>query len=144
MQYNNPVKKDSTLVTVNLWQENIDDYPIVTPKFNEALIRGVGNNNRNSDRKYLLLDYIFWPIDKENFGTYPIKTAEEAYNELKGGDGYIAIEPRTSNASITKVYLAYYLSEEYSSYLLPVYVFEGQEFAAMVPAIKSEFVESSN
>lgn len=142
--YNNQIKKDSTLVTVNLWQESIEDYPIVTPKFNEGLIKAVGNSNRNGDRKYILLDYIFWPIDLENFGTYPIKTADEAFEELKNGEGFIAIEPKTSSASITKVYLAYYLAEAYSNYLQPVYVFEGPGFAGFVTAVKSEFVEKTN
>ena len=142
--YNNPVKKDSNLVTINLWQESIEDIPIVTPKFNEALIKAVGTNINDANRKYILMDYIFWPIDLQNFGTYPVKTFSEAFEELKNGDGFVAIEPRTSNASITKVYLAYYLSEEYSNYLLPVFVFEGPQFAGMVPAVKSEFLEKAN
>lgn len=142
--YNSPVKKDSTLVTINLWQDSVDEYPIVTPKFNEGLIKAVGNNNQNTDRKYILLDYIFWPIDLENFGTYPIKTPAAAYEELQNGDGFIALEPRNKNVSIAKVYLAYYLAEQYSGYLLPVYVFEGIGFAAYVPAITSEYVEKSN
>jgi hypothetical protein len=143
-QYNNQVKKDSTLVTVNLWQEAIEDYPIVTPKFKEGLIKAVGSRNANSDKKYISLDYIFWPVDLENFGTYPIKTADEAFEELKSGEGFVAVEPRTSNVSLTKVYLAYYLAEEFSNYLQPVYVFEGPEFAGFVPAIKSEFVEKTS
>jgi len=142
--YNNQIKKDSNLVTVNLWQESIEDYPIVTPKFKEGLIKAIGNSNRNSDRKYTLLDYVFWPIDLENFGTYPIKNSSDAFEELKSGEGFVAIEPRTSNASITKIYLAYYLSEEFANYLQPVYVFEGPEFVGFVPAIASENVEKTN
>lgn len=142
--YNNPIKKDSTLVTVNLWQESIEDYPIVTPKFREGLIKAVGNNNRNGDHKYILLDYIFWPIDLENFGTYPIKKADAAFEELKSGSGFVAVEPRTSSASITKVYLAYYLAEEFSNYLQPVYVFEGPEFVGFVPAVADEYVSQQN
>jgi hypothetical protein len=142
--YNNPVKKDSTLVTVNLWQDSIEDVPIVTPKFREGLIKAVGTNNRDSAKKYILMDYTFWPIDLENFGTYPIKTVTEAFEELKNGEGFVAIEPRTANASITKVYMGYYLSEEYSNYLQPVFVFEGPDFAGLVPAAKSEFVENTN
>lgn len=144
VSHNNQVKKDSTLVTLNLWQEDIEDYPIVTPKFNEALIKATGNGNRNSDRKYLALDYIFWPIDLENFGTYPIKTSAEAFEELKSGEGYVSLETRTSNVSLTKVYLAYYLSEVFSNYLQPVYVFTGPGFAAYVPAVKSEYIEKAN
>ena len=139
--YNNVVKKDSNLVTVNLWQESIEDFPIVTPKFTEGLIKGVGTNDRDDANKFIALDYIFWPIDLENFGTYPIKNATEAFEEFKNGDGFIAIEPRSSSASITKVYLGYYLDEVYANYLQPVYVFEGPGFAGMVSAIKSEIVE---
>lgn len=141
VSYNNPVKKDSTLATISLWQENIDDIPIVTPKFKEGLIITNATNNRDTERKYIRVDYIFWPVDINNFGTYPIKTAEEAYQELKNGEAFVAVEPRSGNVSITKVYLAYYLSEEYSNYLQPVFVFEGQGFAASVPALKSEYVE---
>lgn len=144
ISYNNQIKKDSTLFTINLWQENIEDYPIVTPKFTEGLIRAVGTQIRNTDKKYILLDYTFWPIDLQNFATYPIIPANEAFDILKNGEGYVAIEPKTSSASITKVYLAYYLAEGYSNYLQPVYVFEGKEFAAMVPALKSEFIEKPN
>lgn len=141
VEYNNPVKKDSTLVTISLWQDNIDDIPIVTPKFKEGLIKTIATKNRDAEEKYILMDYIFWPVDLNNFGTYPIKTAEEAFQELKNGDGFIALEPRSGNVSIIKVYLAYYLSEEYSNYLQPVFVFEGPNFAALVSALKSEFVE---
>lgn len=127
------------MVELNLWQDDIDKTPIVTPDFKKGLIKATAINNRNADLKYIALDYIFWPIDMNNFGTYPIKTPQEAFEELKNGDGFIAVEPRTSTVSITKVYLAYYLTEQYSNYLQPVYVFEGPGFAAIVPAIKSEF-----
>lgn len=90
------------------------------------------------------MDYIFWPIDLNNFGTYPIKKVDEAFEELKNGEGFIAIEPLRGNVSISKIYLAYYLSEEYTNYLQPVYVFEGSGFASIVQAVKNEFVEKSD
>lgn len=139
--YNNPVKVDSNMVTIGLWQDDIDEIPIVTPKFNEALIKAVATNNRDPLKKYILMDYTFWPIDLNNFGTYPLKPVAEAYEQLKNGDAFVALEPRTGNVSLTKIYLGYYLSELYSNYLQPVYVFEGPSFAAFVPALKSEFVE---
>lgn len=139
--YNNPVKKDSNQLTLNLWQENVENIPIITPKFNEGLIKTVATNNRDLNKKYIFMDYIFWPIDFNNFGTYPIKKVDEAFEELKNGEGFIAIEPLRGNVSISKIYLAYYLSEEYTNYLQPVYVFEGSNFAWIVQAVKSEFVE---
>lgn len=144
VSYDNPVKKDSRQVTINLWQEDVEKTPIVTPKFNEGLIKAVALNNRDTDKKYILMDYIFWPIDLNNFGTYPIKTVEEAFEELKNGEGFVSIEPRTGTVSLTQIYLAYYLSEEYSNYLQPVYVFEGPQFAGLIPALKPEFTENLN
>lgn len=144
INYDKPVKVDSRRVTINLWQDSIDEIPIVTPKFNKSLIRAEATNNRDPIKKYILMDYTFWPIDLNNFGTYPIMPVAEAFEELKNGGGFVALEPRTGNVSITKVYLGYYLSEDYANYLMPVFVFEGPSFAAYIPAIKSEFVEKTN
>lgn len=69
--------------------------------------------------------------------TYAIKTAEQAFDELKGGKAYIASQWGSDNKIIiTDVYLAYYLGEDSKGYLMPIYVFEGKNgFFAYVSAI---------
>ena len=35
---------------MNIWQEDIEKIPIVTPKFNEGLIKVIATNNREVDK----------------------------------------------------------------------------------------------
>jgi hypothetical protein len=86
-------------------------------------------------------EFTHMPIDKstEPPATYPIKTAEEAYEELKSGKAYIAAyHGLDQQILIDNIYLAYYLGAENQSYLMPIVVFEGQDgFFAYVSAIKN-------
>ncbi|HWY78901.1 MAG TPA: hypothetical protein VNW29_00930 [Candidatus Sulfotelmatobacter sp.] len=81
--------------------------------------------------------------DKE--ATYPIKTVQQAFDELKNGKAYIAAYNGSGSGNqvfITKVYLAYYLGVTQQSYLMPVIVFEGQNgFFAYVSAITSDALQ---
>jgi hypothetical protein len=73
----------------------------------------------------------------DKLATYPIKTAQEAFDDLKSGKGYIAAYTGTDNQIlINKVYLAYFVGDKTQPYLMPVVVFEGQNgFFAYVSAV---------
>lgn len=75
--------------------------------------------------------------------TYPIKTAAEAFADLKNGKGYVAAYNGTDNQIlVNKVFLAYYLGDKQQQYLTPVIVFSGQNgFFAYVSAIKDEALQ---
>ena len=136
---------DPNKAMIHLWQEDVDEIPIVTPTFSEGLVKGLVTNFRDENRRYVFLDYTFWPIDLQNFSTYPLKTADEAYSDLQKGNSLVpfATAKAGSFVSITKVYLAYFLSDEYIPYLQPVYVFEGPEFVGYVAAVRGEVQESN-
>lgn len=70
--------------------------------------------------------------------TYPIKTPAQAFAELKKGQAYIAAHNGNDNNILIKaVYLAYYMGDAPQEYIMPVYVFEGNNgFFGYVPAIK--------
>lgn len=70
--------------------------------------------------------------------TYPLKTAEDAFEEVKRGDAYIpSYLGLDKEILISNVFLAYYLAGENQDYLMPIIVFEGQKnFFAYVSAIK--------
>lgn len=125
-----PSKVDAT--EISLWPDKIDELPIVTPFYNKGLVRG---NYRPNEQTFKPLSYTFWPVDKTTYATYKIKTTDEALKDLSSGRGYILLEPKKAKISLTNAYLAYYQSEDYSPYLQPIFVFEGPEFAAIVPAI---------
>jgi hypothetical protein len=75
--------------------------------------------------------------------TYPIKTADQAFDDLKKGKGYIASYNGTgSQILINNVFLAYYIGQAQQDYLQPVIVFQGQNgFFAYVPAIADEALQ---
>ncbi len=131
---------ESTHAFLTLWQDKVDDYPIVTADFNKGLINASYSKYGKEEEKFFELNYNFWQVDQANSSTYPIISVEDAFSALKKGNGFIAVSSPKNPVSINSVYLAYLLTEGYTPYLQPVYVFEGQEFVAMLPAITEEFL----
>ncbi|MBI4036353.1 hypothetical protein HY386_00550 [Candidatus Daviesbacteria bacterium] len=134
---------DNNLKTLSLWPENINKLPIVTPKFNDALVVGTVLKSARLLENYQSLEYTFWPVDIKTFATYPLKEATQAFEDLKLGKGVVIIQPPLPQVSITAVYLAYFEQESYTPYLQPVFVFEGPRFVAYVGAIKEEYISST-
>ena len=86
----------------------------------------------------------------ETFKEYPIKTAEEAYNDFLKGRGSYFLPPKQTGYSskglgigITKMYLGYYehWMNSIQTYLQPVYVIEMESYKAYIPAIKDEYLD---
>ena len=77
-------------------------------------------------------------ITTDSPATYPIKTAQAAFDELKNGDAYIpSYLGLDKEILISNVYLAYYFGGGDQEYLMPIIVFEGQNnFFAYVSAVK--------
>ena len=89
---------------------------------------------------------MFWDVDKETFATYPLRSVEEAWNDLNAGLGYIANPGSTGSnlINVRKIYLAYYYSDNPSNFLQPIYVFEADRgFIAYVSAISKEWLEKT-
>jgi hypothetical protein len=131
--------KGANAAVVSIWPDKIDNKPIVNPDFNKSLVQGLVYGSPNNIENYGAINFTFWPIDTTVFSTYPIKTADMALDDLKSGQGTILMAP-TGKASITSAYIAYFQSDTYSSYLQPIYVFEGPKFVAYVPAVTKDFV----
>ncbi|MBI2012013.1 hypothetical protein HYS91_04550 [Candidatus Daviesbacteria bacterium] len=131
---------DSESAIVTVWPKDLDQYVIVTPQFSTGLIKA--SVSKYSEEKYIYLnfDFTFWPIDENEggFGTYPVKAVTEAFEELKGGEGVVVIDPQTPNVSLRKIYLAYLVSFEYLPYIQPIYVFEGENYVGYVGAIRKD------
>ncbi len=138
--YEKGTAKLSDNARVSMWQNDVDQIPIVTTKFDAGLVSALVTKFQDESQKFLILDYTYWPIDFNNLSTYSIKGIDLAYNELKSGQGTILISPPKNQVSITNIYLAYLLGEDYNAFLQPVYVFEGPQFGAVVPAITSDFI----
>jgi hypothetical protein len=147
--YNKPRQTEASEANVTLWQQDIKEgsdenpiyYPIVTPEYSQGLVKGVVTRFEKLENRYLSIDFIYWPVDLARFETYPVKTVEQAYEQLQNGEGTVVVPYSKSNVEIDKVYLAYILPKEYTPYLQPVYVFEGAGFAAYIPAITHDNFE---
>lgn len=79
----------------------------------------------------------------EASATYPIKTAQESFNNLKEGKGYIArYDVKSNDIQIKNVFLGYFRGVEKQEYLMPIVVFEGEGFYAYVSAVKDEWLDN--
>src|SRR3989344_1288740 len=138
------VKADSLseaeIIKVNIFRKNLGskkDIPSVTPDMPEANVWAMVTGKL----EVIAAEYHFFPLDEGRLGTYPLKTSEQAWEELKKSEGYIANLGERENDKITirKIYLAYYDAGQYMEFYQPVIVFEGDGgFYAFVPAIQSD------
>jgi hypothetical protein len=132
---------EANLIKVNLFRKNFgpkDGYISVTPKMPEAnvwFLIGSGT------KQIVAAEYHYYPVDESKSGTYPIKTAEEALDDLKNQKGFIVNRPDSSkDITIRKIYLAYYDAGQYAEYYQPVVVFEGDNnFLAYVPVVQNDY-----
>ena len=140
--YNNTLLKDSSTATVSIWPNDINKYPIETPLFDISIINQVVKNGLKDEDQILTMNYTLYDIDQKTTATYPIKSVSNAFSDLKSGQNTVLLKvPTNPKVSLRNIYLAYYLPETYTQYLAPIYVFEGQDFAAYVKAIPNEYLE---
>lgn len=137
------LRSEAIAALISLWPAPIDKKSIFTPDFNKALVNTTVLKSAENLEDYLSINYVYYPIDTTTFGTYPTKSAEEAFDDLRNGLGVVVVQPVRPQVSISSVYLGYYLPEVYSPYLQPIFVFEGPNFVAYVPAISSNYINSA-
>jgi len=135
-----PSLSESDLIKIDLFRNDIEEYPAVTTNPKKANIWFLMGGNRQSDKQIVAAEYHYFPVDYTQVSTYPTKSAEEAWNEMLSGKAFIANAGSGTNVVIRRIYLAYYDSGEIMDFLQPVIVFEGDnDFAAYVPAVTSEY-----
>ena len=124
---------------ISIWPKNLGDKQIFTPEFNKSLVNGNVLGSANNLENYLSLNFTSWTIDETTYATYPTKSADVAFEDLRLGKGVVVIEPLKPQVSITSIYLGYFMSENYNIYLQPIYIFEGPNFVAYVSAISEQY-----
>lgn len=134
---------EANFVRVNLFRKDYDKLPSVTADPNRGTIWFIVSGSGGDKSKSVIAgQYRYYPIDEKKVETYPIKTAQQALDELKTGKGYIANLGinQDGNITIRDVSLAYYDSETEMQFYQPVYVFKGdREFVAYVPAVTAQY-----
>lgn len=138
------LRTEAIAAQISIWPQSIDKKSIFTPDFNKSLVFAKVLGSAANLESYIALNYTFFQTDTSTFATYPLRAATEAFEDLKKGRGIVLIEPEKPQVSITSVYLGYYLPENYTPYLQPIYIFEGPQFAAYTSAISPSFKTSGN
>ncbi len=132
----------SQVIQVNFFQKDIDEKSVFykSPYTPNISIYITGGERR---WQIVKVEYYYQELS-ESLATYPIKTAEEAFEELKNGKAFYASIPIEKNdINIKEVNLAYYIPDESTKYIMPVIVFEGDEgFFAYISAIKDEWIDN--
>lgn len=134
-----PSLSKAKLIRVDFFQKDINNLPIFYPtplssSMNVFVASGIYEPQ--------IVEANFFHQDiSEISATYPIKTADQAFSELKKGKAYIAAYfGETQEISTKNVFLGYYISGGYQDYLLPIIIFEGNNgFYAYVTAIKNDW-----
>ena len=124
-------------IRVKFYQQDVNKLPIYYEKPGTSNIDIVVGPND----KILEADYVHQTVT-DQFATYPLKSTAQAFADLKQGYAYIASYQGTStDISINNVILAYYIGSQPQDYLMPVFVFEGNDnFIAYVPAVTDEWI----
>jgi hypothetical protein len=128
---------------IDFFRKPIGNTPILTPLPDQAPISIIFSGSRDTKKRFIQIAYTFWPIDYETTATYELKSSQQAWEELQGGNAYIARYPTSGDVAIVRnVYLAYYDAFEAQSYLQPIFVFDGDYgLRAYVPAVSPTWTE---
>ena len=133
-------QSDADLIKVNLFRRDYDSLPSVTPRVNEANVWFMISGAPERDKQIIAAEYHYFAVDEEQSSTYPIKTAQAAWEELQDGGGFIANLSENTNIVVRRVYLANFDAGSPVDFFQPVVVFEGDnEFVAYVPAVTDEY-----
>lgn len=137
---------EANFVKINFFrktfEEELNKYPSVTPNSKQANVWFIIGGGSQREKRLIASEFHYFPITATKFETYPIKTAQQAIDDLKENRGYIANLGlnKDGNVTIRRIYLAYYDADQASQFYQPVVVFEGDRgFVAYVPAVVEEY-----
>ena len=126
---------NTQIIQVSFIQADIDNLPVYYDNPNSSSM-----NFLISTEKVVNGNFLHQTLSTQ-FATYPIKTANQAYEELQKGGGYIAFYGGSPNVAIRNIFLAYYMSGSLQNFLMPVFVFQGDNgFYAYVPAVTDVWI----
>ena len=134
---------EANIIKVDFFRKSItDDLKILSTDINGASVSVLVTGSQMEGRKIVEVSYKYANIDRELYSTYPIKTVEQAWNDLKIGNYWPASDVLTDDVTIRNIYLAYFEPISLTNYLQPIFVFEGDgKFAAYVPAVRDDFIK---
>lgn len=132
---------DANMVEVDFFRPDVNGYPVVSPNYYHSPHYVVMVFNGN-DVRVVRAQVQLFARSTDQIGSYPIKTPDEAWQQLQAGKGYIVAGDIQANpqVKIKKVMLAYLDPAQYEEYMQPVYVFlADNNVITYVPALIDEY-----
>jgi hypothetical protein len=131
----------SQVIQVNFFQKDINEKPTF---YNSPFTPNISVYIAGGDSSQIVkADYFYQQKSDEN-ATYPIKTTQQAFEELQNGKAFFASAPSgQEQISIKDVSLGYYIPNKEQEYLMPIIVFSGSNgFYAYVSAVTDEWISN--
>jgi hypothetical protein len=126
---------DTQIVQVSFIQNDFDNLPIYYDNPNSSSMTLLVSTDKVVGASFLHQSV------SDQLATYPIKTSKQAYQELQQGKGYIASYGGSTSVTIRNIFLAYYMSGNLQQFLMPIFVFQGDNgFYAYVPAVTDVWI----
>lgn len=137
---------DTQVIKVDFYQKDRNKLPVFYPHYPSSTINALIASG-NSGPSVVEAHYNGKIVLDAQGATYPVISAEQAYQKLQNGLGYIANfngTTTTTHVSITDVVLGYYLSEEKKQlYMMPIVAFMGDNgFVGFVSAVQDTYIGS--
>lgn len=130
---------EAKFTRVDLFQKDVDGLPVYYENADKSVMNFLVTGGNSGQ---ILWGNFTHQSPTLDFSTYPLKTTDQAYKDLTSGKAYIANYYGTSqNIQINNMFLAYYIGSSIQSYLMPIFVFQGNNgFYAYVPAITDGWI----
>lgn len=137
--------EEANLVEIDFMKADLEDWPIFAPRFFNSQNYIILLFESASEYQIVRAQVQDYKRSEEQVGVYPLKTAEEAYQTLLDGKGYVVSSlENVSDITIASLQFGYLDVLAYEEYVQPVYVYVGREnFVAYVPAVKDEWLTTT-
>lgn len=118
------------------------EYEFYRPDPKIGLVRMIVSGSNDVREQIIGINYDYVAVEYDNSGEYPIKTGQQAWDELKQGGGFVTVtSPTNGTVKIRRMLLGYYDSSQPQKYAMPIYVFLGDnDFVAYVSAVSEEWI----
>ncbi len=140
------IEEGQLVEALSLSNANLVKVIFNNPKLADLEVFDIRLNNPNvwalsSGRKIVAAEYNINRFSKHKFATYPLKSSQQAFEELKNGKGVLNGNFADEVFEIRKVKLGYLDTRAPQRYLQPVFIFEGDDgLAAFVGAVDSAWI----
>ncbi len=134
----------ANMVEVDFFPPKYNDFETITPKFFTSQNYIVFVPQKSGKDFVVRAQVKVFEPSQEQVSNYPLMTGDAAYNELTGGKAILVAGNinDVQKVNIKRMYTAYLYPDRYTPYLMPYYVFTGEnDFVAYVPAILPDWVK---